>query len=51
MNERKEIGCNVCMQELYRGKIKPRFAIGAQLKWALWRRDVHYEWNRVKDLL
>ena len=47
----KEIGCNVCMQELYRGKIKPRFAIGAQLKWALWHRDVHYEWNRVKDLL
>lgn len=44
-------GCPVCPQYLYRGKVKPWYAVTNALKQALWYKDVDYEWKIMKDRL
>lgn len=45
------LGCPVCPQYLYRGGLRPWYAVTNALKHALWYKDVDYEWKIVKDRL
>ena len=45
------IKCSICPQYLYRGKVRPWYAVTAGLKWALWYKNVNYEWDIMRDKL
>ncbi len=47
----KSIKCNICPQQIYRGKTYPRLKFTYAAKWNLWRVNPDYEFNEMKKML
>lgn len=45
------LNCPICPKYLYTGKVRPWYAFTDGLKWALWYKNVNYEWELMKDRL
>ncbi len=46
----EKIGCKICPQKMYRGKVKPPYVLTAASKWLFWTKNHDYEYDRLKEL-
>lgn len=42
------LGCEICPQEFYRGKVRPRYILTYAAKWAHWNKYPDYEYDMLK---